>query len=985
MKTSIFSDLPKSLETGFLDAKLPSSEEFRPHLILNDPPRSKVLSSLIKELDSCTYFEFSVAFITSGGLAMLLQSLYEAKKRGVKGKILTSDYLTFTDPKAMQALLTNFPNIELRVYCEKAFHAKGYVFYHRKESYASLILGSSNLTHEALSTNREWNVRLVSLEEGELFVKTQEEFNDAWQQAIEVSPAWLIHYEKIYNQFRRQPSFIPLVGEPEIFSPSEESGEIIPNYMQKEALEALEALREKGERKALLISATGTGKTFLSAFDVKMQKTRRFLFIVHRQQIAAESMRKFKQILGSDIACGLLGGKHRDVDAPYLFAMIQTLSKPEILYSFSPDYFDYICVDEVHRAGADSYTRVLDYFKPAFLLGMTATPERTDGFDIYGLFDHNIAYEIRLNQALEAELLCPFHYYGISDLAIDGVLQDDLSLFSEINCKERVKRIKQMIDRYSIGNQRRRGLIFCSRNEEAAMVANELVSLHVRALALSGQDSEEERESAFLRLEKETGNDSLEYLVAVDIFNEGIDIPSLNQIVMLRPTQSAIIFVQQMGRGLRKFPSKEYLTVIDFIGNYDNNYMIPVALFGDNSFKKDSLRKIVSSGSLGLPGVSTVSFDRIAKERIYASINSARFNTLAFLKEAYQKVRTQVGRIPTMLDFVRLHSVSPLLFIEYEKSLYQFTCKVEKQRASILSGAHLASLHFLSKVLCPGLRPYEGVILQLVMEHTKVTIDEIKETIQRTYGFAAEHASILSALSLLQDGFYQASQKKAFGNLVYVEWVGNTLTASEGFSALLVNEEYHKQVVDILAFAEYEYREQYYENRGIHDLVRYQKYTRQEVCRLLNWRNDESSTLYGYKVHYETKTCPIFVTYHKDTQSIDSSIDYKDMFVSPDIFQWETRNNVRLDAKEPKAIREEAGPMEKLLFIKKSNDEGLSFYYIGKLRFLSNVQETKTNDNGKVLPVVQMRFKIDQSVPDDVYAYLTEQIDSQIPHTALVG
>ena len=975
MKASVFSDLPKSLETGFLDASIQSSGEFRPHLVLNDPPRNKVLSTLIKELDSCTYFEFSVAFITSGGLAMLLQSLYEAQKRGVKGKILTSDYLTFTDPKALQSLLDNFPNIEVKVYSGKAFHAKGYLFYHREESYASLVLGSSNLTHEALSTNREWNVRLVSLEEGELFVKTQQEFNDAWQQAIEVSCAWLLHYERIYSQLHQHAPFIPLFGEPEVL---ETSAELVPNYMQREALDALDLLRQKGEKKALLISATGTGKTLLNAFDVAKQKPKRFLFIVHRQQIATESMKKFQQILGSDIACGLLGGRHRDAEGDYLFAMIQTLSKPEVLHSFPPDYFDYICVDEVHRSGADSYTKVLDYFNPAFLLGMTATPERSDGFDIYGLFDHNIAYEIRLNQALEADLLCPFHYYGISDLAIDGEFQDDLSLFSGLACEERVKRIKQMIDRYSIGNQRRRGLIFCSRNEEAAMLAEQLVALGVRALALSGQDSEEKRNDAFVRLEQEAVSGSLEYLVSVDIFNEGIDIPSLNQIVMLRPTQSAIVFVQQMGRGLRKFPGKEYLTIIDFIANYGNNYMIPVALFGDNSFKKDALRKIVSSGSLGLSGVSTVSFDKIAKERIYASINSTRFNTLAFLKEEYDKIRLQVGRIPTMLDFVRLHSVSPQLFIEHSKSFFLFKSKVEKPRLYNLSILHLASLAFLSKVVCSGIRPYEGVILQLMMEGRTFSLQDIAETIQETFGFAAENSSLLSAVALLQNGFFQVSQKNSFSNLMYCEWVDGRLQASSGFCVLLESEEYRKEVIDILALGDYEYRQHYRENREAHDLVRYQKYTRQEVCRLLNWKKDESSTLYGYKVHYETKTCPIFVTYHKDMKSIDSSINYKDLFLSVDAFQWETRNNVKLDAKEPRAIREEAGPMEKLLFVKKNNDEGQAFYYIGKLTFLTNVQGTMTNDEGKVLPVVQMQFKIEHSVPSDLYAYLTEQENGHV-------
>ncbi|MFA6682091.1 MAG: DEAD/DEAH box helicase family protein, partial [Sphaerochaeta sp.] len=523
MEQSVSELLPESLRTGFLNASIGSSGEFRPHLVLNDPPRSKVLTTLLKELDTCTSFEFSVAFITTGGLGMLLQGLLDAQQRGVKGKILTSDYLNFTDPNAIEHLMTEFSNIEVRVYTEKAFHAKGYLFHHSDKGYSSLVLGSSNITHGALATNREWNVHLVSLSEGELLQKTQEEFGLAWQDSIVVSPAWLDQYRKIHESFRRNSGFMPILcGEP---IPEKEytEGEIVPNYMQVEALSSLDELRAQGESKALLISATGTGKTFLAAFDVKVQRPKRFLFIVHRQQIAQESMNKFREILGEDISCGLLGGGTSEVEVQYLFSMIQTLSKDEVLHSFAPDYFDYIVVDEVHRSGAQSYQKVIHYFQPSFLLGMTATPERTDDVDIYGLFDHNIAYEIRLNQALEADLLCPFHYYGISSLCVDDENLEDLSRFSSVEIRERIVNIKQMLDRYSIGTYRRRGLIFCSRNEDAQKISEGLNALGLKTLALCGADSILARDEAISRLEMNEGQGMLEYLIAVDIFNEGVD------------------------------------------------------------------------------------------------------------------------------------------------------------------------------------------------------------------------------------------------------------------------------------------------------------------------------------------------------------------------------------------------------------------------------------------------------------------------------
>jgi superfamily II DNA or RNA helicase/HKD family nuclease len=976
--------LPESLRYGFIDSTVPTHGNYRPQLILNDPPKSKVLSTFIQELDQCSGFVFSVAFITSGGLAMIFQALCDAQKRGVKGKILTSDYLNFTHPKAIRDLWEKFPNIEVKVYSGKPFHAKGYIFYHGNEDYTSMVVGSSNLTHDALATNREWNIRLVSLQKGDLLVKTQEEFNDAWASAIEISDAWLLQYEAIFANTHVQVPFIPVPEAYDLSYEQEALNGITPNSMQIEALKSLASLRMKGKTKALLISATGTGKTFLCAFDVKAFRPKRFLFIVHREQIAMESMKSFKRILGNDITYGLFGGSSRDKDASYIFSLIQTLSKDDVLHAFRPDWFDYIVVDEVHHSGADSYRKVLDYFKPKFLLGMTATPERTDGFDIYALFGNTIAYEIRLNQALEADLLCPFHYFGISDLTIDEKPFEDLSDFSHLEIEERVKRIQQTINRYSLGLKRRRGLIFCSRNEDAMILSGKLNDRGFKTLALNGTDDITQRNDAFRRLESEEGPDSLEYLLAVDIFNEGIDIPSLNQVVLLRPTKSAIIFVQQIGRGLRKFKGKEFLTIIDIIGNYTNNYMIPIALYGDTSYKKDSLRKMMSSGSLPLSGVSTVSFDRIAKERIYKAINGASFSSLKFLKEEYAKIRAKLGSIPTLVDFVRLNSVSPLLFFDCCKNYAFFKMKVESDWQPQLSTLHLQSLTFFSKILGGGLRPYEGVIISFFLQgEVKISLGQIRGEVEKTYGFKPAKGKLLSSLSVLGNGFFQEATRKGFGEVSYCSVSGETVTLTEAFLGLLQNESYRKELEDILSLGEYEYLHSNPSNRDVHDLIPYNKYTRQDVCRLLGWEKDEASTIYGYKLHYPTMICPIFVTYNKDKDKIDSSIDYEDHFVSPSEFAWETRTQVHLDSKEPKAIRGEdpAGNFEKLLFIKKSDDEGLSFYYMGVMDFLSNLETTKCNSKGKKLPVVAMRFAMHKRVPDSLYQYFEEEplLASDIP------
>ena len=314
------------------------------------------------------------------------------------------------------------------------------------------------------------------------------------------------------------------------------------------------------------------------------------------------------------------------------------------------------------------HIKILNHFEPKFLLGMTATPERTDGYDIFQIFEHNIAYEIRLHDAMEEKLLCPFHYFGVTDLSIDGNIVDENSDFNLLIAEERVNRIIENSLYYGSDEKVIRGLIFCSRVEESKAIAAGLNEKGFKAVALSGENSEEEREQSILRLESEDPQERLDYILTVDIFNEGIDIPKLNQIIMLRPTQSAIIFVQQLGRGLRKVEGKEYLTVIDFIGNYQNNYLVPIALYGDTSYNKDTIRKLIASGSSLIPGSSTINFDKISKEKIFNSINSANLQIRRDLVNDYKLLKYKIGRVPTMVDFMKNKSRDPQLFVENSKS-----------------------------------------------------------------------------------------------------------------------------------------------------------------------------------------------------------------------------------------------------------------------------------------------------------------------------
>ncbi len=961
--------LLKSLKTGFVDDTYASSDTYRPDLVLNKPPHQKVLSALVNELECCTSFQCSVAFITLGGLVQLHQALLDTGQRGVKGQILTSDYLNYTEADALEAIAHQYPNIELRIASEEAFHAKGYFFTHA--SHVTFIVGSSNITANALTRNCEWNVRFHALCTGEFSHKMQEEFAQVWSQARALDSLWLEHYRTIQQAttWQRNLSHIGSAEEQE-----ETQEEIIPNAMQREAMQSLAELRRQGKRKALLISATGTGKTYLCAFDVQAVRPKRFLFIVHREQVARSAMESFKRILGRDIEMGFLGSGKK-TSAPYIFAMIQTLSKNEVLGKYPSDFFDYIVVDEVHHSGANSYRKVLEHFHSDFLLGMTATPERSDGFDIYELFDHTVAYEIRLKQALEANLLCPFHYFGVKDLTIDGKTVDDTSAFSTLVAEERVVRIREVLERYSLKKENRRGLIFCSRVDEAHELSDKLNVLGYRTRALSGQDDEETRTKVLDALASDR-TDHLQYVLAVDILNEGIDIPILNQIVMLRPTQSAIVFVQQLGRGLRKMVGKKFVTVIDFIGNYQSSFLIPVALFGAYSYEKDTLRRYLTGGSLGIPGVSTINFEKIAKEQIYASINTANFSQMTFLTSEYQKMKARLGNIPTMMDFTKTDAVSALLFITYAKSYRHFLQKVEKD-LPLLPPKQMQSLLFLSKILAKGLRPYESTILNLVLKDPEQssTIEAITNHLEEVFpGYCVEKQDLKSALRILSNGYFLDHDKATHGNLSYVSVNEGVIRMDPEFGMLLSEgKDYRRHVEDLLAFSTFQFQARDQKNRFAHDLYLYSKYSRAEVLRLLGWEQDMvPQNIGGYVYNKQLNVCPIFVTLEKNVEVINPLINYKDSFLSPDEFTWETKHGRTFNSPEVKAMdRQHETGLLLPLFVKKHGDEGRSFYYMGDMTLLRKELREKRDANQGSRPIVAMWFRMQKRVEESLYRYLT--------------
>ena len=939
----------KSLQSGFIDKSVLSALDYQPELLVNHKkPPKKVLTTILHELEYCNEFYISVAFVTTSGVASIINRLKDLETRKIKGKILVSQYLNFTQPEALKKLL-QFKNIELRIATTGNAHSKGYIF-KNKEHY-NLIIGSSNLTAQALSTNKEWNIKVSALNESGIAEKVLREFHSDFEKATPVTTEYILSYEEIYQS--------QLLLNIRIKSENLEFSQpvITPNSMQIEALENLQALRAQGKSKALIISATGTGKTYLSAFDAHYFNPKKLLFVVHRLTIAQDAMNTFRNIFGKEKTMGLYSGNQRDLDCDFVFSTIQTISKANHLDNFPKDEFDYIIVDETHRSASDSYVRLLEHFEPNFLLGMTATPERMDGNDIFHIFDHNIAYEIRLSKAMEQDILSSFHYYGVADLTVDNVQLDSKSEFRYLIANERVERIIEQATFYGSDNGITRGLIFCSRKKEAEELSVLFNSKGFKTVALTGDNSEDERAKAIDLLETDNLSEKLDYIFTVDIFNEGIDIPKINQIIMLRPTESAIIFIQQLGRGLRKADGKGYLTVIDFIGNYENNYLIPIALYGDTSYNKDSLRKLITEGSRMIPGSSTIDFDKITKERIFQSIDSANMQLFADLKKDYNLLKFKLGRTPMMMDYIEHGSRDPFLFVEYSNSYYNFIVKAEKGENATLSKREIKLLELFSKEINNSKRVEESLILKLLIEAGELTRDNFKAQVFEKYRYTISDETIKSCVSNLNFEFVRKQEK-----IIFLK--DNSFHFQSEFISILKNTIFKEYLVDSIQYSIYTFDRSYNEERYKNGLILYNKYSRKDVCRLLNWEKDISSTVYGYRT--QNGTTPCFVTYHK-SDAIESTINYNDHFINPSTFAWESRSNRKLSSNE---IKDVINSNRILLFVKKEDGEGSDFYFMGDVAIVPGSIEQSTMADSQS-PVVHFKFHIQQPVIDSLYNYIT--------------
>ncbi|MEK5324014.1 DEAD/DEAH box helicase family protein [Aeribacillus sp. FSL M8-0254] len=625
-----------------------------------------LIEKIQEHIETSSTIYILTSFVMKSGVRLLKETLKKAAERGADIKICAGDYLFVTQPEALRELISIHPDIEVRLWRSRgvSFHPKAYLFENTTSGY--FIVGSSNLSKSALTEGIEWNIRLDKTVDENVFAESMEEFLKLFyaDETVQVNEETLKDYEKQYHDYhQRHPNLARTWAESEevelmlpvdkaeteinerdhdvIYDPATVTYETIqPRFAQVEALERLEAAYEEGYDKAMVVMATGLGKTYLAAFFARnFQKA---LFIAHREEILRQAKKSFQRVMPNK-TFGIYDGNVKEKKADIIFASIFTLSMKKHLEAFAKDAFDLIVIDEFHHAAARSYQRVLNYFQPKFLLGITATPDRKDNKDVYAICDGNVAYKIDFIEAVQRGWLAPFRYYGVYDdtdyskIKWLGNRYDEAELLQVQLREEMADKILKAWEKY----KKTRTLVFCSSIKQADFLSEYFRKRNYRTVSLHSKQTDIPRDRAIAMLEK----GELDAIFTVDLFNEGVDIPSVDTLLFVRPTESLTVFTQQVGRGLRLYEGKDYCVIIDLIGNY-RNADVKLALFdterGEGKKKKASLIPTVPKNcSIHLDVRAINLLEEMRKKR------QPRREKLLF---DYQQLKQELGYRPTYLQ-----------------------------------------------------------------------------------------------------------------------------------------------------------------------------------------------------------------------------------------------------------------------------------------------------------------------------------------------
>lgn len=615
--------------------------------------RMQLYYQLIQSLKKADSVDIIVSFLMESGVKMLLEELDNALKRGAKIRILTGNYLGITQPSALYLLKKKLGSrVDMRFYNEKerSFHPKSYIFHY--ERYSDIYIGSSNISRSALTSGIEWNYRFSSVSDPKNYEKFYQVFEDLFEHH-----SIIIDNEELkrYSQNWHRPAVAKDLERYEYSHQNEENESedtkvrllYEPRGAQIEALCALEDTRAEGAKRALVQAATGVGKTYLAAFDSKSYE--RVLFVAHREEILKQAAASFRNVRNSE-DYGFFTGEEKSTDKSVIFASVATLGRSEYLSEkyFAPDYFQYLVIDEFHHAVNEQYQRIVKYFKPQFLLGLTATPERMDGRNIYELCDYNVPYEISLKDAINKGMLVPFHYYGIYDDTDYSGLHLIRGRYDEKELNEtyigNVHR-HDLIYKYYCKYGSKKALGFCCSRAHAEEMAKEFCERGIPSVAVYSNTNgtySEERGKAIEKLK----SGEIRVIFSVDMFNEGVDITSVDMVMFLRPTESPIVFLQQLGRGLRRSKGKEYLNVLDFIGNYEKAGRVRFLLTGRTLGKNEYYNPADRSA---FPDDCLIDFDMKLID-LFSEMDKKHLKIKDQIRNEYYRVKELLGRIPSRMD-----------------------------------------------------------------------------------------------------------------------------------------------------------------------------------------------------------------------------------------------------------------------------------------------------------------------------------------------
>ncbi|MBP3596207.1 MAG: DUF3427 domain-containing protein [Clostridia bacterium] len=869
-----------------------------------------------KEIASADEICMLVSFIKWSGLRTILDELKAFTSSGKKLKIITTSYMEATDFKAVEEL-SKLSNTEIKVSYDTErtrLHAKSYVF-KRDNGFTTAYVGSSNMSNVAMTSGLEWNVKLSEKESFEIITKINATFETYWNDPI---------FETFDNsEESRRVLRSALNKSKKTENDMTFEFDIKPYAYQKEILENLDAEREIfGRYRNLVVAATGVGKTVISAFDYKKfrenNQRARLLFVAHREEILKKSRDTFRYIC-KDLNFGeLLVGNNKPESIENLFVSIQSLNSSKLLERTSPDFYDYIVIDEVHHGAAASYQKLLQYYKPKVLLGLTATPERMDGADITKYFDKRMAYEMRLPEAIDNKLLCPFQYFGVSDF-VDlsnlkwtrggyevSELENVYVLDTEI-AKRRAQDIITNTIKYVDDIDNVKGLGFCVSIKHAEFMAEEFNNAGIPSIALTGDSKKDIRESAGIKLR--TGE--IKFIFTVDLFNEGVDIPEINTVLFLRPTESLTIFLQQLGRGLRLCDGKECLTVLDFIGQSNKNYKFSDkfrALIGKT---KQSVENYVKNGFSALPKGCFIKLEKQAKEYVLRNIKDLKNNKDVLIGKI-KYFKNDTGKELTLKNFLEYHNIPIEEFYKSNRTFSRLCAMAE-----IIPDFECDNEEFISRRISSLLSMDSPKLLEFAIRYLNDT------SINLT------HEEVILRNMIYYTIYTGAPSKFGYGSV------------KEGVEKLIENEHYKNEILEILNIL--------YEKincvpiKNSYDfecpLEVHCSYTQTQILAGLEYYTEEfyGPMLEGVRYFKDKDLDIFFITLNKSDKDFSEATLYEDYAISENLFHWQSQHKDTQESKNVKRYIESKGRVSLFVREYKSIDgKACPYIYLGECTHVSH-------------------------------------------------